>query len=618
MKINKKLVFLLTLYLAFFLPILLSNSTLYYERIGIKLSEYFFNISHKYTLSDTYERTNMTNLTKVKLTKIADSYEKDFFDHFPEQGLFWGKTDVALDRFADHSLSALKHWRVKEEQFLQQLNQLPVADLIDSPEHITYLLLKEYLENNIADRLAKNELWDVDPLDGWHNKLTMIAEKQPVDTLAYQNLAIARWKTVHKIVEQEIENLSLGLKSGYTAPKPAVERVIKQFHLLTSTPVTDSPFFECAKNSDNEEFKKQFSQIIEKEIYPALTRYLSFLEKDYLPLARKEIGLSFLPNGKACYQAKIKKETTLDISPEDVYHYGLQYMDQLINEIMTIGQKEFGTRDLVEIFNQAKSNPKYLFHSEQEILAYNESALERAIKESPLWFDMMPKAKGVLKPYPLHRAKTGAAGEYHPPSLDGTRPGIFYINTFEPEKRSRVDQEATLFHELIPGHHFQIALAQEDKNQHSVNQYLWNCGYGEGWALYVERLADNMGLYSDDISRLGMLSNEALRAARLVVDPGIHYMNWSRQDAINYLKKHTALKEETIESEVDRYIMMPGQATSYMLGKREIEQLQKLSKETLGDKFTYPEFHNQVLKNGTVTLPMLKEQILEWIAAANK
>ncbi len=556
----------------------------------------------------------MTPSTKVHLIQIADDYEKAFFDHFPEQGLFWGKTDVALDKFTDHSLSALHQWQKKEELFLHQLNQLTATDLTETPEHITYLLLKEHLENNIADRLSKNELWDINPLDGWHNRLTMIAEKQPVNTAAEQQLALTRWQSVNKIVEDEIHNLSLGLKNGYSAPKPAVERVIKQFHLLVNMPITDSPFFECAKNTDNEEFKKQFALVVENKIYPALEQYLTFLEQNYLPHAREKIGLSTLPDGNACYQAKIKKETTLNISPEEVYQYGLQYMDQLINEMMTIGQKEFGTRDLVEIFHQAKNNPKYLFQSEHEILAYNESALERAIKISPIWFDMMPKVKGVLKPYPLHRAKTGAAGEYHPPSLDGTRPGIFYINTFEPEKRSRADNEATLFHELIPGHHFQIALAQEDKNQHSVNQYLWNCGYGEGWALYVERLADTMGLYSDDISRLGMLSNEALRAARLVVDPGIHYMGWSRQDAVEYLKKHTALKQETIESEVDRYIMMPGQATSYMLGKREIESLQKLSKEKLGDKFTYPEFHNQVLKNGTVTLPMLKEQILQWIA----
>jgi uncharacterized protein (DUF885 family) len=557
----------------------------------------------------------MTNSTKLQLITIADNYEKAYFDHFPEQAQFWGKAGVGLDMFTDHSLSALQQWHLKEDQILHQLNQLNEEDLSNSTEHTTYLLLKQHLENNIADRVCKNELWSIDPLLGWHNVLTRAAEKQPTNTPEYQQMALSRWQKVDKIVDDELHNLTLGLKSGYSAPKPAVERVIKQFNLLINTPIVESPFFEPAKKIENEDFKKQFSHIIEKNIYPALTRYMVFLEKDYLPQAREQIGLSALPQGKACYQAKIKKETTLDISPEEIHQYGLQYMDHLINEIMTIGQKEFGTKDLVKIFHQAKNNQQYLFHSEQEILAYNQAALERAKKTAPAWFDMMPRAEGILKPYPLHQAKTGAPGEYHPPSLDGSRPGIFYINTYEPEKRSRVDHEATLFHELIPGHHFQIALAQEDKDLHSVNQYLWNCGYGEGWALYVERLADKMGLYSDDISRLGMLSNEALRAARLVVDPGIHYMNWTRQEAIDYLRKHTALKQEIIESEVDRYIMLPGQATSYMLGKREIEELQQLSKDQLGDKFTYREFHNQVLKNGAITLPMLKEQILQWISA---
>lgn len=560
----------------------------------------------------------MTQSTQAELKNIADNYEKAYFDHFPEQGQMWGKTDIALDRFTDPSLSALQEWHKKEDHFLQQLNQLPETDLIDSSEHTTYLLLKQHLENNIADRISKNALWSIDPLFGWHNRLSMIAEKQPTDTPEHQQMALTRWQTVDTLVEKEIHNLTLGLKEDYSAPKPAVERVIKQLHLLISTPIIESPFFECAKKANSEAFKKEFTRIIETQIYPALARYVQFLETEYLPQARETIGLSALPQGKACYQAKIKKETTLDISPKEVYHYGLKYMDHLINEIMTIGQKLFGSQDIVEIFHQAKSNPQYLFHSEDEILSYNQAALERAIKVSPLWFDMMPKAEGTIKPYPLHRAKTGAPGEYHPPSLDGSRPGIFYINTYEPEKRSRADQEATLFHELIPGHHFQIALAQEDKNQHSVNQYLWNCGYGEGWALYVERLADEMELYSDDIARLGMLSNEALRAARLVVDPGIHFMNWTREEAINYLKKHTALKQETIESEVDRYIMQPGQATSYMLGKREIGELQQLSKKELGDKFSYKEFHNHVLKNGAVTLPMLKKQVQRWIATVKE
>lgn len=554
----------------------------------------------------------MTHDTKAKLRAIADGFEKDYFDHFPEQGLFWGKTDIPLDRFTDHSLRSHQEWQNLENNFLNELNKLDEVDLTNSSEHITFLLLKEHLENNIADRVCRNELWSVDPLFGWHNILTMVAEKQPVNTPEYQNLALSRWQSVDKIAVDEIAKLRQGLKQRYSAPKPAVERVIKQIELLISTPVTDSPFYESAKLVESNTFKEKLSDTIERKIYPTLTSYLEFLKNEYFPQARDTIGISALPDGKICYQAKIKKETTLDISPSEIHEYGLQYMDQLMSEIMSIGQKEIGTSDITEIFNHAKNNPKYLFHSEQAILDYNQAALERALQRCPQWFDMMPKAEGIIKPYPLHRAKTGAPGEYHPPSLDGLRPGIFYINTYEPEKRSRVDQEATLFHELIPGHHFQIALSQENKTQHSLNQYLWNCGYGEGWALYVERLADKMNLYSDEISRLGMLSNEALRAARLVVDSGIHFFDWNRQKAIDYLKRHCAIQQEIIESEVDRYIMLPAQANSYMLGKREIEELQQLSMKELGSKFTYREFHNQVLMNGNMTLPMLKKQIFKW------
>lgn len=190
---------------------------------------------------------------------------------------------------------------------------------------------------------------------------------------------------------------------------------------------------------------------------------------------------------------------------------------------------------------------------------------------------------------------------------------MFYINTFEPQKRNRIDQEATLFHELIPGHHFQIALTYENKGLPSLNKYLWNSGYGEGWALYVERLADEMGLYEDDISKLGMLSNEILRAARLVVDTGIHTMGWSREKAIHFLVSHTSLSKAIIEAEVDRYIMLPAQATSYMLGKTEIENLRDLAKKQLKDRFDIRAFHNQVLKNGSVSLPVLKILIENWL-----
>lgn len=555
--------------------------------------------------------------THKSLIQIANSYEKAFFDHHPEAGMYWGRTDVSQDRFTDHSMAAYLAWQKAESEFLSALIKLDENDLKGSSLHVTYQLLKQYLESKLASRLCKEELWYIDPLWGWHNKMAMIAEKQPVGTPENRAKALKRWQTFSTVVKDEINNLRIGLSEGYSAPKPAVQRVLKQLKLMIDSPIENSPYFEFAKRDGNDTFKKQVAELIVNQINPSLKIYAEYLETEYLPAARTSIGVSSLPNGAACYQSKIRQEATLNIPPNEIFDYGMQHMRQLQVEVQTIGLKQFGTQSMVQTFHQAKHQTLHSFKSDQDILRYNQAALSRAKLKSPSWFDKMPNADGIIKPYPLHRAQTGAAGEYHPPSNDGAHPGIFYINTYEPQNKSRIDQEATLFHELIPGHHFQVALSQEDKSHHSLNKYLWNAGYGEGWALYVERLADEMGLYQDDISRLGMLSNEALRTARLVVDPGIHVMNWSREQAVQYLKEHTALEEHIIEGEVDRYMMHPGQATSYMLGKREIESLRQLAKDKLKDKFDIRQYHNQVLKNGSVTLPMLRDQIHSWLKDLN-
>lgn len=555
----------------------------------------------------------MTVQTKLLLNKIASDFENAFFKRYPETAMYWGKTDVDQDRFMDHSIAALITWQKVEDDFLNRLKQLNVNELKGSSEYITYELLKETLESQLAARICHDELWHINPLWGWQNILSAVAEKQPIGSEHQREQALKRWATVGTVVHDEIQNLKLGLLQGYSAPKPVVRRVLEQLKIIVNLPTENSPFFEFAKRDGDESFKQKVAMLVENTINPAIKQYAFFLENEYLPLARDKIGVSALPGGIACYQVKIRKETTLQATPEEIYEYGLSHMQQLMREVATIGQRQFGVQAMREVFQKAKQDKQYLFQSEEEILNYNQAALERAKAKVMGWFDMMPMSPGILKPYPLHRAKTGSAGEYHPPSDDGARPGIFYINTYEPFKISRVTQEATLFHELIPGHHFQVALAHENTTQHSLNKYLWNSGYGEGWALYVERLADEMGLYLDDISRLGMLSNEALRTARLVVDPGIHAMNWTREEAIDYLKNHTALEDNIIESEVDRYIIMPGQATSYMLGKREIEMLREEAKRSLGENFDIRQFHNQILKNGSVTLPLLKDQVNSWL-----
>jgi uncharacterized protein (DUF885 family) len=563
------------------------------------------------SLNSVFARTDPPT-TVDKLDQIASNYETSYFDMYPEYNEKWGRHDQAPDRFSDHSLGGIHAWQKKEDELLSQLVALPEAELQNTPQHITYQLLKQKLQSQQAIRICKDYLWNISNW-GWHNQLSEVAERQPVGTPQNRVMALKRWQSVDKIVDAEIQNLTAGLKEGYSAPKPAVKRAIKQIKIMLDLPVEKSPFYVFAKQDGEPQFKIQVAQIIKTSINPALKRYTQFLEKDYLPQARDQIGITAHPHGKECYAAKIDSRTTLPISSQAIVDYGISHMQQLQQEVATIGQKQFGMGDMPAIFKHVKTNPQNFFKNEQAMLDYDNAAFTRAMSKLPAWFNKLPKAKGIVQPYPLHRAQTGALGEYSPPCEDGSCPGIFYFNTYEPQKRSRVDQEATLFHELVPGHHLQFALASENKNLLSVNKYLWNSGYGEGWALYAERLADDMGLYIDDISRLGMLSNEALRTARLVVDPGIHVMGWTREQAVSYLKQHTALDDNIIENEVDRYIMMPAQATAYMLGKNEIDKLRATAQSKLKEKFDIREFHNQVLKNGCITLPMLKTQIEQWL-----
>ena len=554
-----------------------------------------------------------SSTTAQAFTAIADRYEQDYFSRFPEQALTWGRPDAILDRWSDHSLEALDRWHKEEDRYLNELSALDAASLQGSPLQSSLLLLKDTVERSQAARICKSELWQVDPLGGWHVELAKIASKQPVGNAQQRKSALKRWEAIPTFIAAEISLLAVGIQQGFTAPKPAVQRVITQLELMVAGPLTKSPFYDCAARSKDKHFSKQIEKIIATHINPALLSYTTYLKQDYLAKARESVGVAALPAGAACYLAKVRQEATLPLPPQAIHDFGLAHMEALKKEIADIGRKLWKLETISEVFQRAKQESTGVFTSEEQMLAYNFAALERAKKAIFTSFERLPALACTLKPYPLHSAKTGAPGEYSPPAEDGSRPGIYYINTYLPKTRSRIDQEATLFHELIPGHHYQFSLQMETPTGHSFDKYQWNSGFGEGWALYSERLADEMGLYSDDISRLGMLSNEALRTARLVVDPGLHVLGWSRQQAVDYLKKHTALDQGIIEGEVDRYIMLPGQATSYMIGKREIDSLRQLASNKLGTKFKLAEFHTQLFKNGAVTLPMLRLHIETWL-----
>jgi uncharacterized protein (DUF885 family) len=358
-------------------------------------------------------------------------------------------------------------------------------------------------------------------------------------------------------------------------------------------------------------FKSSFGGMYAADILPALKRYRDFLRDEYRPAARTDIAVASNPNGLACYAASVRAFSTLPAAPRTVHETGLEQVDTLMDEMSAIASRSFQSNDVQSLLRRLRTEQRFLFKSRDELVGYSRAALERAKHAAPRVFGLWPNADVTIEPYPRYRERN-AANEYNPPAEDGSRPGLFYINAYQPERKTKAPAESTAFHETIPGHHLQNAIALERKDIHPIGRYLGNSGYTEGWALYAERLADELGLYSSDLDRLGMLSSQAFRAARLVVDSGIHTMGWSRQQAVDYMVARTAESTDEIASEVDRYIVWPGQATAYMLGMLEIRRAREEAQEAMGTRFDMKAFHDRVLEDGAVPISYLAGKIRRW------
>jgi uncharacterized protein (DUF885 family) len=551
----------------------------------------------------------------ARVRALADAYLDGFFDRNPDAVTVYGVPGRHHDKLPDNSFDALKTWQAKEDGWLAQAKQIDPATITAEPLRATYAIVREALEGSIAARVCRNELWTVSQfVNGWQVQDGYLVTIQPVGTDEARKEALARWSRLPRYIDTEIANLREGLKAGYSAPKGNVLIVIDQMNSLIATPTAESPFDSPSVRDKTPEFQKQFDLLMREQIVPAFKRYRDFLEKEYLPAAREAIAVSANPNGAACYDASVRYHSSLPVTSKDVHATGLQQVERLDAEMKAIGQRSFNTSNVPKLLQRARTDKKYLFKSREDLISYSQAALSRAKSKMHDWFGLLPKADVVIQPYPKFREKSGP-NEYNPPAEDGSRPAVFFINAYQAEKKSRVEAESTAFHETIPGHHLQGAIALERKEIHPIGRYLGNSGYMEGWALYAERLADEMKLFSSDLDRLGMLSSQALRASRLVVDSGIHTLGWTRQQAIDYMLAHTAEDPGDVASEVDRYIIYPGQATAYMLGQLEISKARDEAQHLMGPKFDIKSFHDRVLEDGAVPVSFLHEKIKAWAAA---
>jgi uncharacterized protein (DUF885 family) len=359
---------------------------------------------------------------------------------------------------------------------------------------------------------------------------------------------------------------------------------------------------------------------VRDSIQPAFARQRKFLADELRERARSndEPGLCHVPGGDAAYARLIRAHTSLDLAADDIHEIGLSEVARIDAEFEDVGGRVLGARDRSATLDRLRTDPALHFSSSAEVQATAEAALARANEAIPRWFGRLPVAPCEVVVMGDHESKHSTIAYYRQPAADGSRPGQYYLNTSLPESRPRYEAETLAFHESVPGHHLQIAIAQELDGLPAFRRFAGPTAFIEGWGLYIERLASDMGLYSGELDRFGILSFDAWRACRLVVDTGMHAMGWSRDRAIAFMVEHTALAENNIVNEVDRYIAIPAQALAYKLGQLEFLRLRVMATETLGDGFDIREFHDAVLGEGAVGLQTLSGMVDEWIAARRR
>jgi uncharacterized protein (DUF885 family) len=535
-----------------------------------------------------------------------------YFEHVPEEAFEAGFPDAPADRFGDRGAKARSAWEQREDAWLERLRAIDPGTLAGTEAAVPYAYARERLEATVQRRVCQADLWNVSPTwTGWPAVVASALANQPVSTPEERRDALARARDAARYIDTDTANLREGLSLGVTASRSSVHAVLVQLDAILEADASASPFYSPAARDETGELAGPLQQVIVSAILPAVRRQRELLAGEYAKAARGEIGVSANPDGEACYAASLRFYTGLQLTPEDIHARGLAQIEMLQAEMLKIARRSFDTDDVPGLLERLRSERQYTFGSEQEILEFVHDAVARAEAAVPNWFGFVPEAPVIVRPYPAYQKRTG--GGFYSAGSPG-QPGVYELGTYAPKELPRAGLQATAFHETYPGHHLQSQVALRRAGLHPVLRYFFNSGMGEGWALYTERLADEMGLYSQDIDRLGMLSNEALRAARLVVDPGMHALGWTRQQAIDYLLEHTAEGEGSAASEIDRYIAGPGQATAYMIGALEIGRLRALAERRQGEAFDICTFHDLVLEDGTITLGMLAEKIEAWSA----
>ena len=546
----------------------------------------------------------------------------------PISGLFRGDLRYA-DQFGDYITPAyFDSERAATQAELAQLAKIDRAAL-NATDRIAYDVFKwqqnQALSGLTPEILALTVVRPLNHFSGFHTFYPTFSSGKngaPFKTLVDYENNLKRHKGFVTLLDRSIGRFREGMDSGVVETKLTIRNVIAQLDTQLKQPVEDSPYFGPTKvfpasfsDAEKARLTEAHRVMIRDEIYPAYQRMRDFLEKDYLPVARDQVGLGAMKQGDRLYAQLIEGTTTLPLKAEDIHQLGLSEVTRILTEMEKVKAEVGFAGTLPQFFDHLRTDPKFKLASRDALTQGYYAIGKKVDGQIGNYFSTLPRAPLEIRPYEEFREKYEAGGSYESGTTDGKRPGIFYFNAYDLPSRTTSGMTTLYLHEGAPGHHFQISLAQENEALPAFMRYGGNTAYVEGWALYAETLGYDMGFFKDPYQRFGTLSDEMLRAMRLVVDTGLHAKGWGRDQAIDYMLANSDMGRTDATAEVERYIAIPSQALAYKIGALTIQRLRARAQAALGTKFDMRAFHDQILGTGALPLAVLEAKIDDWIAA---
>ncbi len=552
------------------------------------------------------------------LALFEREWQRDLSDN-PLLATYRGDTRYD-ELWPDISPAAQDARNAADAKVLVDLAEIPRGEL-SAAQQLDYDLFQYEYEDRKAAAAFHPEYYEIRAREG-PQSLSEVTELMPFATVANYETWLKRLATVPAFLDQNGEQLKRAAAAKHTQPRVIMDRVLPQLEVQIPDDPEKSPFFgqftrypDAIPAAERERLSAAARKVIAESVIPAYRRFTQVFKETYLPACRETVGIWDTPDGRAFYANRARYHTTTSLTPEQIHEIGLAEVARNRREMQKVMDQVGFKGELTDFFEYLRTDPQFYYRTPDELFRAYAFITKVIDPELPRYFGKLYRTPFGLRAIPENSAPTTTTAYYQGPSIDGTRPGYYYVNLYRPEVRPKYEMEVLTAHEAAPGHHLQIALAQEQTDLAKFRRFGNQTAYTEGWALYSERLGYELGLYKDPYSRFGQLTYDQWRAVRLVVDTGMHQMGWTRQQAIDYFMANAAKTETDIVNEIDRYIAWPGQALGYKIGQLKILELRQRAEEALGDRFDIRAFHDTILATGSVPLEILEQTVDAWIGA---